>query len=148
LAAPENQIQSREVGQCPMIQTARRIRFDRALPQESDNLRRYWPICAENASSGPSEMSVLKGAIMQKEAWYEERGTVNPKFGSSDGASRDQPVHGATVEWSLVQLTRLPTSRSATSYCCPLNRNQPKREINPASNYYRRSPAAFPAARA
>jgi hypothetical protein len=94
-----------------MIQATRRIRFDRALPQESDNLRLSWPMCAENASSGPSGIvGPRKEQSCKKEAWYEERGTVNPKFGSSDGASPDQPVHGATVESSLVQQTRLPTS--------------------------------------
>lgn len=47
---------------------------------------------------------------MQKESWYEEHGTVKPRYGNSDGASRDQPVDDATVESSLVQPTRLPTS--------------------------------------
>jgi hypothetical protein len=132
-----------------MIQATRRIRFDRALPQESDNLRHHRPMCAENASSGPSEtVGSREEKSCKKEAWYEERGTVNPKFGSSDGASRDQPVHGATVESSLVQQSRLPTSPQRDKPLLPSKSKSPQSEINPASNHDRRSRAAFPATRA
>ena len=66
---------------------------------------RYAPKMLPRNHHGPKKEQTCK-----KEARCEEHGIVNPKFGSSDGASRDQPVHGATVESSLVQQTKSLTS--------------------------------------
>ncbi len=64
--------------------------------------------------NAPSESTGIviprKEQSYKEEAWYEERGIVNPKCGSSDGASRDQLVRVATVESSLVEPISLPTS--------------------------------------